>query len=326
MVFVRNQQCSFVWRVGAVICKNRGKKVPDWVTIEIQNQTMTNHRVPVSNIHTQLGKQKKQDLGICISNVFKFEPKDKGFILQSLDMKFAMGANTIFIYGTSGSAREIQELLSRLNSSSVRMMDYNLPDEIGPGFDIRGERKEGSKQLSRYNGQTLQFIDCQYRNMYLYKYLAVIDLDEFMYPMDPSMNTVALLDKISAKNNHQVAYFTFFDYKSCYTYDGFQGLKLRRWGFDGKMFGELWGGNKFKFKTIHRPEFVVYCRTHNCWEPIKGTFGLTVSPTQAVVYHFRNQCPTENKYPQNNWTSEIRHRHDVINDYLRGLKKHLAIK
>ena len=101
---------------------------------------MTNHRVPVSNIHTQLGKQKKKDLGICISNVFNLTAKDKGFILQSLDMKFAMGANTIFIYGTHGNANEIQELLSRLNSSSVRMVDYILPDGIEPGFNYIREK------------------------------------------------------------------------------------------------------------------------------------------------------------------------------------------
>ena len=314
----------YIWRTGAVTCENRRNKVPHSITIKIHNQTMTSHRVPVSNIHTQLGKKEKRDLGICVSNVFNLKSKEKGYVLQSLDMKFAMGANTIFIYGTYGNVHEIEELFSRLNGSSVRMIDFVLPDVMKPGFHYITERNPING--SRYNGQSLQYVDCQYRNMYLYKYLAVIDLDEFVYPMETSTNTVSLLDNISEKNNHQVAFFVFFNYQSCYHWNVFQGFQLRRWGLDATLHGELWINSKFKFKTIHRPEFVTNCRTHNCFGPINGTFGLTVSPTQAIVYHFRKKCSAGNNHSQNNFTSEIYHRHDVINDYFEGHKKHLALK
>ena len=287
---------------------------------------MTSHRIPVSNIHTHLGKQEKKNLGICISNVFNLKSKDKGFFLQSLDMKFSMGANTIFIYGTYGNSHEIQELLSRLNGPSIRIIDFVLPDGIEPGFDYVYEKNVING--SRYNGQTLQYIDCQYRNMYLYKYLAVIDIDEFIYPMETSINTVALLDNISTKNNHQVAFFVFFNYQGCYDCEEFQGFQLRRFGLKpATLFGELWGKSKFKFKTIHRPELVTYFRTHNCFEPVNGSFGLTVNPSEAIVYHFRNRskCSAGRRRQEHNSTSQKGHRHDVINGYFERYKKHLAL-
>ena len=323
-VFLRRKPDLYIWRVGAITCENQGNKVPYSITITIQNQTMTSHRVPVSNIHTQLGKEEKKDLGICVSNVFNFKTKEKGYVLQSLDMKFAMGANTIFIYGTLGNAHEIEELFSRLNGSSVQIIDFVLPDEIEPGFHYFAERN--TKNGSRYNGQSLQYADCQYRNMYLYKYLAVIDLDEFVYPMATTMDTVAMLDNISAENNHQVAFFVFFNYQSCYDLDLFQDFQLRRWGLKATLVGELFVNSKFKFKTIHRPELATYVLTHNCFGSINGTFGLTVSPTQGIVYHFRKKCSAGNNHPQNNFTSEIYHRHNVINDYFEGHKKHLTLK
>ena len=46
--------------------KNRETKEHYSITIKVQNQTMTTHKVPVSNIHRQLGKEKKKDLGICV--------------------------------------------------------------------------------------------------------------------------------------------------------------------------------------------------------------------------------------------------------------------
>ena len=184
----------------SVTCKNPINKIPESVIVKMRSVT-TNHSIPVTNIHAQQLKQGvEHKMAVCTSTIFNLTAKDKGFLLQSLNMKFAMGANKIFIYGSLQNAPEIDELLSQLAGSSVQMMDWILPDVIQPGIYLNAEKDMNN--CARYNAQPLQYWDCQYRNMYLYKYLAVIDLDEFVYPMATTMNTVAMLDDMSKRKKN----------------------------------------------------------------------------------------------------------------------------
>ena len=173
-------------------------------------------------------------------------------------------------------------------------------------------------------GQPLQTIDCQYRNMYLYKYIAVIDLDEFVYPMASNMNTVAMLDDIGERNKNQVSQFVFLAYQSCYDYEDLQGFRLRRWGNRGKLYGHLW--DWYKFKSILRPELVTHARTHTCRALLNGTFTQIISPVEGNFYHYRNECSPEELNSHMNFTSEIRRRHEVLSFYYNQTKTNFALK
>ena len=184
----------------------------------------------MTNIHREKERRKwlrdiqDDDMAVCMSTVFGLNDIDKGFLLQSLDMKFSMGADKVFIYGSHDNAPEVQELMGGLTGLTVEVLDWVLPDVIEPGVYLNAVN--GMNNCSRYNAQPLQYLDCHYRNMYKYRYLAVMDLDEFIFPMATSTDTVTMLDAISARNDHQVASFMFFFYQSCYFNEMYRGLQV----------------------------------------------------------------------------------------------------
>ena len=138
-----------------------------------------------------------------MATVFGRKASDKGFILQSLHMKFSMGANTIFIYGSYGNDPEIHDLLLNLNSSSIQFIDYVLPEAINQGHFYYAT--PDVKNCTRNYAHPLQYLDCQYRNMYLYRYLAGIDLDEFIYSNSTDTNTVKMLDDLRRKSEKKTS-------------------------------------------------------------------------------------------------------------------------
>ena len=293
----------------SVTCKNPINKIPESVTVKMRSVT-TNHSIPITNIHAQQLKQEVENkMAVCTSTIYHLTAKDKGFLLQSLNMKFAMGANKIFIYGSLQNNPEIDELLSQLAGPSIQMMDWILPDVIQPGIYLNAEKDMNN--CARYNAQPLQYWDCQYRNMYLYKYLAVIDLDEFVYPMATTMNTVAMLDDMSKRKKNQVASFMFYQYQSCYVHKVFHGVQLRQWGRRAFLRTSPW----VTIKSIHKPEMVTYIQVHIPRDPLNQTYSLFVSPLEGNLFHFRQKCSTSELEELKEMSPESRARDDVINMY-----------
>ena len=260
--------------------------IPYSVILNIENVSTVQHSIPVDNIHARLENREQRDMGLCLSTVFGLKSSDMGFLLQSLHMKFSMGVQTIFIYGTHGNDPQINEVLVKLNSSSVQLMNYVFPDVITPGsYMSRPEMKKVNFRCTRYNAQRLQYLDCQYRNMYLYRYLALIDLDEFIYPAGASGNLTGLLDQIiqDSRRNFASLYFPYF--MSCYTEETVKGLKLRKWQQG------IFKGPKIRYKSIIKPELVEHFSVHKANGPIKAARGCEVDSSRVVLYHMRENCP-----------------------------------
>ena len=296
--------------------------MPHSVTVKLDKAVTTNHSIHVTNIHARPRKLAADNkMAVCTSTIFNLTAEDKGFLLQSLNMKFAMGVNKIVIYGSYQNAPEIDELLVQLAGPSIQMMDWILPDVIQSGIYLNAEKDMNN--CARYNAQPLQYLDCQYRNMYLYKYLAVIDLDEFVYPMATTMNTVAMLDDISERNLNQSASFLFYHYQSCYGNETSQGLQLRNWGQRPTLFVNIWGPS-YTFKYIHRPELVTYIGIHRFRDLLDDTWPVVVSPYEGNLYHFHRQCTAAESKPLENQPIEIHQRDDVIMFHLNQTRKYLA--
>ena len=296
------------WNTGEVLCHNYINKVPRSVTVKFPKVATTKHSIPVTNIHERpLKEEVGNKMAVCTSTVSHLTARDRGFLLQSFHMKFEMGANKIFIYGGYQNSPEIDELLSQLTGPSVQMIDWVVPEVI----------------RNRTCARPLQYLDCQYRNMYLYKYLAVIDLDEFVYPMATGMNTVAMLDDMSKRNLNQAASFLFYHYQSCYGNETSEGLQLRRWGQRSTLHVSIWGPT-YTFKCIHRPELVTYIGFPKFVELLYDTWPVVVSPYEGNVYYFHRPCAATESKPIENQPVEMRQRDDVIMMHLNRTRKYLA--
>ena len=269
-------------------------------------------------------------MAVCVKSMYN--QTDVGSLFQAMSMHRAMGAEKVYTYTPYSTSPEVQKAFSDLAGSFVHVFDWALPSFIPLNDEahIPGNTKLNYKSNCTFlQGQTLQLLDCHYRNIYLYKYLAVIDRDEFAFPMATNTDTVAMLDKISERNHHQVSSFVFFAYQSCFDYEAFQGVRLRRWGRRGKLYSQLW--SLYRYKSIHRPELVTFARIHRGEGHLHDAFPVLVSPVEGVLYHYRKynesvKCVPWGPGEENIRASHLHHRDLIINYHYERTKQELAAK
>uniref|UniRef100_A0A1A9W2J7 Glycosyltransferase family 92 protein n=1 Tax=Glossina brevipalpis TaxID=37001 RepID=A0A1A9W2J7_9MUSC len=143
--------------------------------------------------------------------------------------------------------------------------------------------------------------DCLYRSMYRYKYLALVDLDEFIVPRYND-TLIELINSLSYRFRNRNAgaysfqnaffYLQFADdplvsrFKSPVTVEMAQ---LRAALLTQRKTRRRYKLNpqKQRSKYICKPEATVEAGNHFVWEFIPGRGSLNVAPTEAILQHYR---------------------------------------
>ncbi|XP_055848872.1 uncharacterized protein LOC129913918 [Episyrphus balteatus] len=157
-------------------------------------------------------------------------------------------------------------------------------------------RMRSQKEI-RTEGLFAALNDCLYRNMYRYRYLALVDLDEFIIPRhgDTLNELINWLDK-RYKNRNAGAY----SFQNAFFYLQFQDDP---WLYDTKSANQRLRAalvtqrktrrrsklhpQKQRSKYICRPETVVEAGNHFVWEFSPGKGSLNVPPDAGILHHYR---------------------------------------
>ncbi|KAL9925607.1 uncharacterized protein ACN2A1_014144 [Glossina fuscipes fuscipes] len=179
--------------------------------------------------------------------------------------------------------------LSSLNymKPSIQILPWNL-------------RMRSQKEI-RTEGLFAALNDCLYRSMYRYKYLALVDLDEFIVPRYND-TLIELINSLSYRfrNRNAGAY----SFQNAFFYLQFADDPLVS-HFTSAVPSELaklraslvtqrktrrrykLHPQKQRSKYICKPEAVVEAGNHFVWEFIPGRGSLNVPPTEAILQHYR---------------------------------------
>lgn len=125
--------------------------------------------INVSGIPVEIPRQAdvQQELAICVSvSYYKLNPSN---LIEWLEMQKILGVNKVFIYNNSieGEANQILSMYRGEGFVEVRHSFAFL---------------DGSDEKLIHLHMSPVINDCMYRNMYAYRYFAVIDLDEVIVP------------------------------------------------------------------------------------------------------------------------------------------------
>ncbi|EDW57756.1 uncharacterized protein [Drosophila virilis] len=161
-------------------------------------------------------------------------------------------------------------------------------------------RMRSQKEI-RTEGLFAALNDCLYRTMYRYKYLALVDLDEFIVPR----YTDTLNDLLSSLNqrfrNRNTGAYSF---QNAFYYLQFADDPLASSGISGgsDQLGSVRASlvtqrktrrryklhpQKQRSKYICKPEAVVEAGNHFVWEFSPGMGSLNVPPKEAILQHYR---------------------------------------
>ncbi|KAH8377931.1 hypothetical protein KR093_008021 [Drosophila rubida] len=161
-------------------------------------------------------------------------------------------------------------------------------------------RMRSQKEI-RTEGLFAALNDCLYRTMYRYKYLALVDLDEFIVPRyTDTLNELLSSLNQRFRNRNTGAY----SFQNAFYYLQFADDPLASSGLPGgnDQLGSVRASlvtqrktrrryklhpQKQRSKYICKPEAVVEAGNHFVWEFSPGMGSLNVPPKEAILQHYR---------------------------------------
>ncbi|XP_037711068.1 uncharacterized protein LOC119548057 [Drosophila subpulchrella] len=161
-------------------------------------------------------------------------------------------------------------------------------------------RMRSQKEI-RTEGLFAALNDCLYRTMYRYKYLALVDLDEFIVPRySDTLNELIRSLNQRFRNRNTGAY----SFQNAFYYLQFADDSLASSGIEGgndqlasvraSLVTQRKTRRRYKLhpqkqrsKYICKPEAVVEAGNHFVWEFAPGKGSLNVPPKEAILQHYR---------------------------------------
>ncbi|XP_073823318.1 uncharacterized protein [Musca autumnalis] len=268
----------------------------------------------------------KDDIAICVKP-FHFNYDQSLFLMEYLEFYSLMGVSHFTFYNHTigphvdcildhyvkgdipgnSTAEDIMEVAKGKYQESptatspppkiLKSSNYHKPSiEILP-WNLRMR----SQKEIRTEGLFAALNDCLYRTMYRYKYLALVDLDEFIVPRQvDTLNELlsSLNNRVRNRNtgaySFQNAFFylQFADDPQLAKVEKGESLELAK--LRAALVTQRKTRRRFKLhpqkqrsKYICRPEAVVEAGNHFVWEYAPGKGSLNVPPTDGILQHYR---------------------------------------
>ena len=112
--------------------------------------------------------KKTYTFGVCLHKSV-YNIKDPQILIDWIELYLVLGAEIITIYFQDVPEIFYEIMKPYINEGLVEILDWNLKPPVFSGID-------------NYQGQFSVINDCIYHNLYRVKYLALMDMDEFIIP------------------------------------------------------------------------------------------------------------------------------------------------
>ncbi|XP_061394785.1 uncharacterized protein LOC133330341 [Musca vetustissima] len=268
----------------------------------------------------------KDDIAICVKP-FHFNYDQSLFLMEYLEFYSLMGVSHFTFYNHTigphvscildhyvkgdipgnSTAEDVMEVAKGKYQDSPTATSpppkiFKSPNYHKPTIEILpwNLRMRSQKEI-RTEGLFAALNDCLYRTMYRYKYLALVDLDEFIVPRQvDTLNELlsSLNNRVRNRNtgaySFQNAFFylQFADDPQLAKVEKGESLELAK--LRAALVTQRKTRRRFKLhpqkqrsKYICRPEAVVEAGNHFVWEYAPGKGSLNVPPTDGILQHYR---------------------------------------
>ena len=138
---------------------------------------------------------KNYTYGICLHQPL-YNLNDPQLLIDWIELNLALGAEIITVYFQSLPESFYDILIPYVNASIVEVLDWNI-NAVLSGFTVAW-------------GQTGLINECIYRNLYRVKYLALIDIDEFIIPQEKRYVKITDLLPVLERSSPKAASYVFF--------------------------------------------------------------------------------------------------------------------
>ncbi|TST73062.1 Glycosyltransferase family 92 protein F13G3.3 [Bagarius yarrelli] len=247
----------------------------------------------LQNIHTfqPIGNQQTQrefpyEFTVCISTMFDYG--NVLMLVQAMEMFKILGAQKVAIYKTSCHPVTQKVLDYYVDQTFVEIIPWHIASYINVS---RGWNSSVSSGDLHYFGQTAALNDCVYRYMYQSRYIVMVDLDEFILPLNLN-NWSELLPILEKKYSQNVG----FEFESFFFPTSITDLTP---DYLPNSWKNVMGVNILEhvyrlvnypkanpFKVIVNPRLVFRTTVHGLLRSVNNS--IRVDSNIAHLYHIRN--------------------------------------
>lgn len=258
-----------------------------------------------------VSQQPPQGFAVCVKGLDFLEDDLSVRLVEWIELLSLLGADKIYFYDLQVHPN-IREVLAHYESEGrVHVQKAKLPGGKPNVPGLQHMFLKDNLNLKR-KFELIPYNDCLYRNMYRYKYITLLDIDEVIMPNksvhDWSQLMHLMRDKASQDEGPQKT-FTSFSFRNIYFLDRFYTSKQKGQAaeFDlevpeymhmlrhtsrAKEYTE-WG---FANKCFHRSDLVLTLHNHFAVECLTGyCHAYDVSEKDAQLNHYRKECSSKCK-------------------------------
>lgn len=224
---------------------------------------------------TKLGtKQVKFNYSICVPPLFGNIDTHK--FVEFIELNRILGVEHFIFYNYDINNKDVLKLLDIYSSQKLAtLIDWKLPSTI-------------LKNQIWYNGQLSAHNDCLYRAMGLTKYLAIIDIDEYIVPHNDRRTLHESFGDIFTSKVCGLSFDSaFYDPKfTNFTGKTKSGLVTMDLTGRSRLF------SKVRTKVMVQPTKIFEVGIHHISKPAEEDFKvLKVNVSTAYLHHYRNCVP-----------------------------------
>ena len=278
------------------------------------NNKLIKVKITDETVPSQGRESKKFSLGICVPPLFG--EISISLLVQFIELSKILGFSHFTFYN-----HEISESIYKLlrfydMRKEATIINWKLPDQI-------------MDREIWYHGQLLAIQDCLYRNMAHTKYLAFLDIDEFIIPvingsLPHVINTIR--DAQNVTNATNIAGFSF---KSAFfapnqVLDPSQQLTYLQ------LLRRTSNLSNKRTKLIVQPDRVVEVGIHHISKTINDSYAaVMVNPQIAKIHHYRacviNYEPEMNCFQESRDANVLKYSKTLVRNYKNVIKRTLPL-
>lgn len=292
-----------------IYCKlARSRLTPTFVSVVPEKCKQPDHVLPITRKRRKPFKP-TFNFTVCVSPIHS-QYINIGEFVEFIEVNEMFGADHFIFYNHSIGESLTPLLRTYIDEGKLTLLDWHIPIEIA----------QGPTNQIHYFGQLAALNDCVYRARTTSKYVVLLDLDEFITPME--YNTwLELLNNIN-----QTSKYASFQIRNVFfpkqlpksrhrmtVIERLQTLSLT------KREKRIWP-HHIRSKYIADPNKLVIAGVHYAWEMAGNFVEYLVQPEKALLFHYRElESPTslvqEKRMLQfkDSIIRRIRHRLSTVN-------------
>ncbi|XP_066959543.1 uncharacterized protein [Macrobrachium rosenbergii] len=243
----------------------------------------------------------KEDFAVCVKGL-DFPGTDLSVrITEWLELLFLLGVSKVFMYDIEVHPNVAKVLNYYEKQGLIEVTKLTLPGEL-PNIAGLTHWFLKSRVVHKRQNELIPYNDCLYRNMYKYKYLALLDTDEVILPKQVlSWNDLMDTLVIKAKQNSDVtpssyhARNVYFWDTTNHTHDWFPDIPPYM-----HMLQHVYRAYNYTkpgafIKCFHDTERVITLHNHFPFACFGGCNSFPIDTEDAQLQHYRADCVSDLK-------------------------------